>query len=80
MNGRIPFMARNLTIGQATLVTTIRNFQHLNGYTPSISELAQVMDRARGTIHQRLKSLERNGVIRRHGSRARAVEILPIAG
>ncbi|MBV8069888.1 MAG: hypothetical protein JO270_08295 [Acidobacteriaceae bacterium] len=70
-------MARNLTLGQATLITTIRNFQHIHGYTPSITELAQTLDRARGTIHTRLKSLQRRGILVRHGSRARALEIMP---
>lgn len=72
-------MARNLTIPQATLLTTIRNYQHLHGHTPTVRELAKIIDRARGTVFQRIISLEHKGVLRRHPKKARALEILPIA-
>ena len=79
MAGYHPAMARRLTIGQATLLTTIRNFQHLHGYTPTVRELAALTDRARGTVFQRIQSLERKGLLRRHPKKARALEILPLA-
>jgi SOS-response transcriptional repressor LexA len=70
---------RKLTIGQATLITTIRNFQHLHGHAPTVRELAALTDRARGTVFQRITALERHGLLRRHPRKHRAIEILPIA-
>jgi SOS-response transcriptional repressor LexA len=71
--------SKNLTIKQATVVVTIRNFKHLHGYTPSIRDIATAMDRARGTIVQHIHALERKGIIRRTPKIARSIEILTAA-
>jgi SOS-response transcriptional repressor LexA len=68
--------SRNITIRQVEIVTTIRNMQHLNGYTPSIRELCATLRKARGTVFKQLRSLEKKGVIRRHAGKARAIEVL----
>lgn len=68
--------ARNVTIKQVEIITTIRNFQHIHGYVPSIRELCTTLGKARGTIFKQILSLESKGVIRRHPRKARAIEIL----
>lgn len=71
--------SRNLTLGQVAVVTTLRNYQHIHGYQPSIREICQTLGKARGTIFQQIAALERKGVIRRHRGKARAIEILQAA-
>ena len=70
---------RNVTLAQANIVIAIRNYQHIYGYPPTIRELANLTDRARGTITKQLKSLVKKGVIRTTPKRARALEILTAA-
>jgi repressor LexA len=73
-------MAKKITAKQAEIVSTIRNFAHVNGYTPSIREIANALGKARGTIMSQIQSLNRKGVLRTHAKKARAIEILqPIA-
>ena len=69
-------MAKCLTIRQADILVTIRNYQHIHGMMPSIRELSALTQKARGTILQHLCSLDKKGVIRRHRKKARAIEIL----
>lgn len=71
--------SKNLTLKQADVLVTIRNFQHLHGYMPSVTELAQALQRCRGTAFQHLQALEARGVLRRHAKKARALEILQVA-
>lgn len=67
---------RNITLRQAEIVTTLRNFKHLHGYQPSIRDLCATLGKARGTIFGQIRSLEKKGVLRRHPGKARAIEIL----
>jgi Mn-dependent DtxR family transcriptional regulator len=68
---------RNLTMRQVQTVATIRNYIHCHGHAPTLRELAALLDRSRGTVMQRIRSLDRKGVIR-HCKRAhRTLEILP---
>lgn len=71
--------SKNITIKQATVIITIRNFKHLNGYTPSIRDLAAALHLARGTVVQHIQSLEKKGVLRRTPKIARSLEILSAA-
>jgi repressor LexA len=73
---RMGARVQNLTTRQVDIVITLRNLSHLNGYMPSIRELCAVTGKARGTIVQHLRALERKGIIRRHAHKARAIEIL----
>ena len=69
-------MAKNLTLNQAATVAAIRNYKHLHGHAPSITELARLCERSRGTILARLKSLERKKAIARTPRRHRALETI----
>jgi SOS-response transcriptional repressor LexA len=68
--------ATTITLEQTITLTTIRNWQHIEGYTPSIRELAQARGKARGSIVQQLKRLEAKGLLRRHNGKARTLEII----
>jgi repressor LexA len=67
---------RNLTLRQADILVTLRNYAHLHGYMPSVRELCAITGKARGSIVQHLQALERRGVIRRAARKSRAIEIL----
>ena len=71
--------SQNLTLKQADVVIAIRNFAHIHGYPPTIRELAQLLDRARGTVVQHLAALERKQVLRHSRRKARSLEILTAA-
>jgi repressor LexA len=70
---------RLITLKQANIIVGIRNFQHIHGYPPTVREIATMMDRARGTIVQQMKSLQKKGIIRTTPRRARSIEILTAA-
>ena len=69
----------NLTVKQSNVVIAIRNFAHIHGYPPTIRELAQVLDRARGTVVQHIAALEKKRVLRHAPRKARSIEILQAA-
>lgn len=68
---------RNLTLNQIITVTTIRNYVHVHGHAPTLRELAALLDRSRGTTHQRIRSLVKKGVIHRPPHTHRTIEIIP---
>ena len=68
---------RNLTLRQVQTVATIRNFVHCHGHAPTLRELAELLDRSRGTVMQRIRSLQRKGVIRHNTRQHRTLEIIP---
>lgn len=68
--------SKKITLKQAAVVITIRNFQHIHGYMPTVEELARETNRARGTVFQHLRSLMKKGVIRMQPKKARSIEIL----
>jgi SOS-response transcriptional repressor LexA len=67
----------NLTMRQVQTVATIRNYIHCHGHSPTLAELAQLLDRSRGTVMQRIRSLTRKGVIRNKTRAHRTLEIIP---
>ena len=71
--------SENLTVKQATVVITIRNFAHIHGYPPTIRELCSLLHIARGTVVQHLNSCQRKGVLRRQPGKPRTLEILQAA-
>lgn len=68
-----------ITIRQAEIVLILRNHAHIHGYMPTITELAQLAGKARGSVAQHLAALEARGIIRRKRKAARAIEILTAA-
>lgn len=71
--------SNTLTLKQTEVVIAVRNFAHMHGYPPTIRELAQMLDRARGTVVQHIAALERKNVLRHAPRKARSLEILTAA-
>ena len=72
-------MATRITIRQADIIAAIRNLQHLHGYVPSITELSDELQLARGTITGHIARLRAKGVLRRTRGKARSLEIIHAA-
>lgn len=65
-----------LTLRQINIVSTIRNFIHLHGYSPSINEVAQLAGCARGTAMDHIQTLERKGVLKSQPRTPRSIVLL----
>jgi Mn-dependent DtxR family transcriptional regulator len=68
---------KRLTLNQVVTVAAIRNYTHAHGHAPTLRELATLLDRSRGTTRQRLRSLQRKGVIHLIPHKHRTMEITP---
>ena len=66
----------NLTPRQLDVVVAIRNYRHLNGYAPTMQELADQLGTSKVTIFEHVGALERKRVIRRDKHKARSLEII----
>jgi repressor LexA len=66
----------NLTPRQLDVVVAIRNYRHLNGYAPTMQELANQLGTSKVTIFEHVGALERKRVIRRDKHKARSLEII----
>ena len=67
-----------LTKRQREILDFITSFQSRRGYAPSLEEIAAHLGlSAVSTVHEHLVNLERKGLLRREGHRARAME--PVA-
>jgi repressor LexA len=66
----------NLTPRQLDVVVAIRNYRHLNGYAPTMQELADALGTSKVTIFEHVGALERKRVIRRDKHKARSLEIV----
>jgi repressor LexA len=66
----------NLTPRQLDVVVAIRNYRHLNGYSPTMQELADQLGTSKVTIFEHVGALERKRVIRRDKHKARSLEIV----
>lgn len=64
-----------LTLRQAQVIAAIRVTRQLQGYSPSIAELAAQLHLARGTITGHLRRLERKRLIRTTRGVHRSTEI-----
>src|SRR5690606_31680278 len=53
------FMALPISRRQMELLNAFRTFTQAHGHTPSVRELAKILDRAASTIHQTLSTLAR---------------------
>lgn len=66
----------NLTPRQVDVVVAIRNYRHINGYAPTMQELADQLGTSKVTIFEHVGALEKKRVIRRDKHKARSVEII----
>jgi repressor LexA len=66
----------NLTPRQLDVVVAIRNYRHLNGYAPTMQELADQLGTSKVTIFEHVGALERKRVLRRDKHKARSLEIV----
>jgi repressor LexA len=66
----------NLTPRQLDVVVAIRNYRHLNGFAPTMQELADQLGTSKVTIFEHIGALERKRVIRRDKHKARSLEII----
>jgi repressor LexA len=67
-----------LTKRQKQILSHIEESIRRNGYAPSLTEISdQFKLRSISTVHKHLVHLEEKGLIKRHGNRARAIEVMP---
>jgi repressor LexA len=66
----------NLTPRQLDVVVAIRNYRHLNGFAPTMQELADQLGTSKVTIFEHVGALEKKRVIRRDKHKARSLEII----
>lgn len=65
-----------LTPHQLRVFKIICNFRSLNGFSPTLQELADVLGRSKITIFQYVQELEKKKFIRREKHMARSIEII----
>ena len=66
-----------LTKKQEEVLAYIKKFMVSHGYPPTIREIGKALDiSSPATIHSHLKGLESKGVIKKDGSKNRAIELL----
>lgn len=65
----------NLTPRQLDVLVAIRNYRHLNGYAPTMQELADQLGTSKVTIFEHVGALERKHVLKRDKHKARSLEI-----
>lgn len=71
----------SLTPRQSQVVSAIRDYRHLNGYSPTMQEIAdQLGITSKVTIFEHLGALERKGVISRLKHKARSLEVVESEG
>jgi repressor LexA len=66
----------NLTPRQLDVIVAIRNYRHINGYAPTMQELADQLGTSKVTIFEHVGALERKRVLRRDKHKARSLEIV----
>jgi repressor LexA len=66
----------NLTPRQVDVIVAIRNYRHLNGYSPTMQELADQLGTSKVTIFEHVGALEKKRVLRRDKHKARSLEII----
>ena len=62
---------------QLRILVSIRDFRVLNGYSPTMQELADQLDVSKVTIFEHVEALERKELILRARNRARSLEVSP---
>src|ERR1700710_3230208 len=66
----------NLTPRQLDVITAIRNYRYLNGYSPTMQELADQLGTSKVTIFEHVGALEKKHVLRRDKHKARSLAII----
>ncbi len=66
----------NLTPRQLDVIVAVRNYRHLNGYAPTMQELADQLGTSKVTIFEHVGALEKKRVIKRDKHKARSLEII----
>jgi repressor LexA len=64
-----------LTPKQLRILTLIRDYQRKHGYSPTMQELADVLDVTKVTVFEHVTGLEKKGLLRRSKHRARSLEL-----
>jgi repressor LexA len=75
MSGRSNANCCRLTPKQLRILTLIRDFQRKNGYSPTMQELADVLDVSKVTVFEHVGALEKKGLLRHSRHRARSLEL-----
>ena len=65
----------NLTPRQLDVIVAIRNYRHLNGYSPTMQELADQLGTSKVTIFEHVGALEKKSLLKRDKHKARSLEI-----
>ena len=68
-------MAMNLTPKQLEVVELIRECRVINGYSPTMQELAEQLGVSKVTVFERIEALVRKGALTREPNRARSLSI-----
>lgn len=71
-----PTLSNGLTSRQNQVMAFIVGFSQMNGFAPSIREIALTFQIAPSSVLDHLKALERKGFIKRQPSKSRCLEIL----
>jgi repressor LexA len=67
--------SRVLTPRQMAILRFIRDYQHSNGYSPTMQELADELGITKVTVFEHVGALERKGLLRRLPHKARSLEL-----
>lgn len=65
----------NLTPRQLDVLVAIRNYRHINGYSPTMQELADQLGTSKVTIFEHVGALEKKHILKRDKHKARSLEI-----
>ncbi|KKT87939.1 MAG: LexA repressor [Candidatus Collierbacteria bacterium GW2011_GWD2_45_10] len=75
--GNNEFMAVTLYKRQRQIVEFISQFIQKNGYSPTLSEIAQAIGvSSLATVHEHLQALEKKGIIRKFDGAIRGIEVV----
>src|SRR5450432_3113966 len=66
----------NLTPRQTDVIVAIRNYRYLNGYSPTMQELADQLGTSKVTIFEHVGALEKKRILRRDKHKARSLELI----
>lgn len=65
---------------QKILLDAIEWFINENGYSPTVSELAEMLEQTRHTVHEKLIQLEMKGYITTTPGKSRTIRVIKHVG
>ena len=65
-----------LTPRQADVILLIRNHRHLHGYSPSVREIARMLNISRATVMSHIERMEKKNLIRHKPGAHRTLEVV----